>query len=213
MREEWERLFNLCYNPVPDGVTVGAIIMPTGDWLDRAGPALKLFHERFNQRERPPYLVVTGANSHPDLRGGGASAPKVVRTMKIFGNLTPEMEERIIVEANAEYTNSQAEEVYKLLQAGRIVEPLEVVVSDYHLPRLISTFLVPVLRNEGENLRTRIYSVSVPYDESRKVHEPGPTKKADRIFAEMERIHRYREKGDVATEQAVREYARWLRSQ
>lgn len=213
MIKEWERLFELCHNPIPDEVEVGAIIVPTGDWLERAKPALALFKSRFGGQERKPHLVVTGGHGHPDLPRGGASAYKVVRAMKIFGRLAPEMKGYVLAEVEADNTKEQAENVYGLFQIERIAGPLVVVVSDYHLPRLISTFLATIMRNEGKNLRTRVYSVPVPYDENRRLREPGPAKKADRILAEVDRIHRYRKKGDVATKQALTEYVQWLRSQ
>lgn len=213
MMREWERLFQLCHNPVPNEVTVGAVIMPTGDWLERAKPALALFKSRFESQERKPYLVVTGRHSHPDLLGGGASADKVVRAMRILGKLTPEMKENLLVEAEADNTKEQVDNTYKLLQDGVIVDPLVVVVSDYHLPRFYSTFLATILRNEGSP-RIRVYSVPVCGNwESIKNPEPRPASRTARILAEMERTRRYREKGDVATEEELLKYVRWLRSQ
>jgi len=209
--EEWQRLFEIANNLPPDDTEIGTIIIPTGDWLDRIPLSLSLFKNRFYNQNKHPKLVISGATSHPDMPGGGARADKITRAIRTYGQLTKAMKNEIVTDMRSVGTKEQAENIYSLMKHGGIEEPWVVVVSAYHLPRLISTFVKTILTKEDIPI-THLYSVPVelPWRESIS-HEPRG-ERWKQIFSEIERIHTYREKGDVATEQEVLEYNKWLNS-
>lgn len=132
---EWGRLFRLCSNPLPAGTEVGTVVIPTGDWLERAGAAFNFFVRVYNDQEYKPHLVITGQNSSQYvLPYTGADANKVARAIRTIGKWN---------------------------------------------------------------------------ERSRDI----PQIRRDRIITEIDRIHRYRKKGDVATEEEIAEYVNWLRGQ
>lgn len=209
---EWQELFSLSNTPPPESLEIGTVIMPTGDWLDRAPSALNFFKDRFSKQNFPPHLVVSGKHSHPGLekKRGGAGANKVVRAFGIFGQLTREMKERLIAEAESTNTKKQAENIYELLLLGTIREPLAIVVSAYHLPRFYSTFVRTILANEKQ-LKTRLYSIPVFGNWEGEIPKEPRGKRYEQIVPEMEKIHRYRSQGDIATEAELTYYTDWLR--
>lgn len=208
---EWENLFDLCNNPPQDDLEIGTVIMPTGDWLDRAHKSIELFRERFTSQKMSPHLVVTGKWSHPDLRGGGAGADKVARAFRIFGQLTDAMKKRLVVDTQSANTKEQAENVYDLLTTQSINEPLVVVVSAHHLPRFYSTFVKTILTHE-ETLRTRLFGIPVLKDWEGDVPKEPRRKRYQQVIAETEKIHRYRPQGDVASQDELASYVYWLKS-
>lgn len=216
--DEWRELFDICHTPPPLGIAIGTVVMPTGDLMDRAGPALDAFKRYAGTQETPPHLVVTGKWSNPEVAGGGATAEKVVRAMKIFGDVPPELKDRIIPDMNSGNTKEQAQNVYDLLRQGKIDEPWVVIVSQYHLPRLVSAFAKHILRKEPV-LHTRMYTIPVdlPWNEQAPLVRRGQkgATRWESVFSEMERIHKYRinETKDVATKEEMLEYANWLREQ
>jgi len=209
---EWGSLFSLTNNPPPENEDIGAIVMPTGDWLDRLRPSLNEFRAKFNRQTNKPHFVITGGNSF-DVNREGASAEKIANILLRLNNLTAEERESIIAEGDSANTAEQAKRVYEMIKSGQIKEPLVIAVSAYHLPRVISTFVGEVLRNEGENIRTKIFALPVYKDWKGEIPFEPEKIRREQIAPEMERIHRYREKGDVATEEDLRRYVLWLRNQ
>lgn len=206
---QWLELFEICHNPPPEGKEIGTIIMPTGDWMDRAGPSLNLFKQIAYRQKTLPHLVVTGKHSHPDFPRGGASAEKVIRAMNIFGNISNELKRQLIPEANADNTKLQAENIYSLMVEGKIGEPWIVVVSTYHLPRLYSTFIKIILNKESQ-IATHLYSIPVDLPWEKDIpHEPRG-ERWKQIFGEVDRIQMYRELGDAATQEELNYYLKWL---
>ena len=122
------------------------------------------------------------------------------------------MKQQIVVDGNATNTKEQTDNTYALLQQGVIHGPLITFVSAWHFPRWYSTFVKTILTAEGEKLNTRLFSSAVfkPWNERSK---DIPQIRRDRIVTEVDRIHKYREKGDVAAEEEVTGYVNWLKSQ
>ena len=209
---EWRNLLEICHNPPPKNLEIGTIVMPTGYWMDRAPSSLENFKDRFTKQENSPHLVVTGKHSHPDLLRGGASATKVIRAFRIYGGLNKKMNDFLIAEGLAGNTSEQAENVYDLLIKNLVSEPIVAVVSAEHLPRFYSTFLATILKREHP-LRTRLFSVAVFGDWESEIPKEKRGKRYEQISAEMGRFPGYRIKGDVATEEEVFGYSRWLRNQ
>ncbi|OGE18071.1 hypothetical protein A3F00_02040 [Candidatus Daviesbacteria bacterium RIFCSPHIGHO2_12_FULL_37_11] len=209
---EWEKLFEICHNPPPENLEIGTIIMPTGYWMDRAPASLTLFKERFLKQDSSPHLVVTGKHSHPDLLRGGAGASKVIRAMNIYGKLTPKMKQNLIPDDYAENTKMQALNISAALAWRHISEPLVVVVSAEHLPRLYSTFIATILEIENPILETRLYSIAVFGDWESDIPKENRGKRYEQIPAEINRFPGYRAKGDVATEEELIRYVSWLKT-
>lgn len=208
---EWGDLFSLSNNRPPEGVDIGTVVMPTGDWLDRLRPSLDVFHEAYQAQEVKPHLVITGANSF-NVNRIGASAPKIVSHLQSL-NLSEEEKQYIIAEEQAEHAGHQAKYVYDMVKAGRIKQPLVLVVSAYHLPRLYSNFVKTIMDNEGENLTTKIYAIPVHKNWKGTIpFEPEKTRR-EQIIPEMSRIHDYRELGHVATRDQLEQYVGWLNSE
>lgn len=161
--KEWKALFDLCDNPPPLNTEIGTVVISTRDWLDRVPKGLEIFKDQFTTQKRmAPHLLITGKWSHSLLGPeGGTSVTKLARLARIFGNLTDAMKQRIVVEPQAENTKQQADNVYALLESGKIKAPLSIVSSAYHSPRLFSTFAKTILNKEGGNLKTRLFIVSV----------------------------------------------------
>lgn len=211
---EWGRLFRLCSHPLPSETQVGAIVVPTGDWLERAEAALNFFVRIYNQQEYKPHLIITGKYSSQslDTTHTGADARKIARAIKIRGQLSPEMKEKIVVEEKATNTKEQADNTYAFLKQGVVQGPLIVFVSAWHLPRWYSTLVKTILNAEEQELKTQFFVAPVfkPWsEESRDIRG----RKRERIITEVDRIHRYRQQGDVATEEEVKRYVNWLREQ
>lgn len=208
---EWKKLFAICHNPPPENLEIGTIVMPTGYWLDRAPKSLELFKERFNIQIDPPILVVSGKHSHPDLRRGGAGAMKVVRAFEIYGNLTDDMKLNLFPEDQSTNTKNQAENVYDLLRAQIIREPLVAIVSAEHFPRFYSTFVNTILNRE-KNLLTRLFSIAVFGDWMSEIPKEKRGKRWEQIPDEIRKINEYRKQGDVIKEEGLNHYVNWLRS-
>lgn len=205
---EWKMLFDLTHNPPPENTQIATIMMPTGDWLDRVSTALDILRERFVSQEMKQHLVISGKHSHPELSDGGMGADRIVRDIK-ESNFVDEIKHSLISEPNSTNTKEQVDNIYSLLKSGIIQEPLIVVVSAYHLPRLYATFIKTLLSRE-DPLRTHLYSVAVELPWTGTIpHEPRG-KRWEQVFSEMGRIGHYRQSGDVATQQEVLKYRHWL---
>lgn len=205
---EWGRLFALSNNPPPSDEEIGTVVMPTGDWLDRLRPSLSFFESRFASQKIKPQLVITGENSF-NIDREGVSAPRIVSRLKKL-DIPDEMKTLIIAESKGTNTKGQAEEIYGMLKNGLIQEPVVIVVSAYHLPRIYSTFIKEVFKQEGNQLHTRVFVIPVQKDWKGEIpFEIGRTRR-DRIVPEVERIHRYRLQGDVASEEQLDAYTTWL---
>lgn len=181
--------------------------------MERVEAGFSFFIQTYNQQESKPFLVITGQNSSqyilPNTR---ANADKVARAIRIRGRLSEEMKQQIMVEGNATNTKEQTDNTYALLEQGLIRDPLIAFVSTWHFPRWYSTFVRTILAAEGEELKTQLFSSPVfkPWDQRSK---DIPQIRRDRIVTEVDRIHKYRKKSDVATEEEVVGYVNWLKDQ
>ncbi len=209
---EWKELFEIYNNPPPKDIEIGTVIMPTGDWLDRVKPALGAFKQYARTQSIPPHLVITGKWSRPEMPSGGASAEKVARVMRLFGGIADKtLKDRIIVEGVSEHAKAQAQNVYALKEHDKIKDPWVIVVSSYHLPRLVGSFVKNILKEEGVPSKTRLYTIPVDLPWTKEVPREARGVRWKQIFSEMEKIRVYQEKGDVATKEEMLEYTNWLR--
>lgn len=206
---EWGSLYKQTNLPPPENLSIGTVIMPTGDWLDRLRPSLSYFEEKFNAQKEKPNLVITGANSF-DITHEGASAPKIVRALSAI-SIAEETKKHIIAEGKSTNSKQQAENIYKMLQEGRIKGPLVLVVSAYHLPRIYSTFVKTILDHEKDEIKTQLFAVPVYKDWKGKIPFEDKTRR-NQIVPEIERIQKYRANGDVATDKELDRYTTWLSS-
>lgn len=214
--KKWEELFKISNTPLPEGLAVGTVIMPTGDLMVRAAPTLDAYKNFASKQETPPHLVVTGKWSSPGVAQGGATSEKVVRAMQIYGKIPKDLKENIIAEMDSGNTKEQAVNCLELQKEGKIKDPWVIVVTHFHLPRLMGCFIKQILKTE-DTIKTRIYTIPVDLPWNKAVPlvrrgEMGPPA-WERVFSEMKRIHTYREKGDVATQEEMVKYSNWLRSQ
>lgn len=206
---EWGLLYKQTNLPPPKDLPIGTVVMPTGDWLDRLRPSLSFFEEKFDEREEKPSLVITGANSF-DITHKGASAKKIVSKLKTL-SIPEETKKHIFAEENATNTKEQAENVYAMLQEGKIKGPLVLVVSAYHLPRIYSTFIKTVLEHEKENLETKIYAIPIYKDWKGQIPFEDKIRR-NQIVPEIERVRSYRANNDVATNEELSRYLEWLQN-
>lgn len=207
---EWGHLYALCHTLPPENEPIGSVVIPTGDWFDRVRPGLELHTRVFRKQDVKPVLVISGGNSFNKDREG-ASAHKIVSALSRLN--IPNDQKSLIVEENAsQNSQEQAERIYDMLKAGAIRSPVTLVVSAYHLPRLYSTFVQTILKNEGENLHTKLYVHPVYEDWKGQIPLEDKIRR-EQIVPEVDRIHRYRDTGDVATEPELTRYVAWLRAE
>lgn len=211
---EWGDLFSLSNNKPPEGAQIGTVVMPTGDWLDRLNPSIDYFRQQYAAQATKPHLVISGANSINKDRIG-ASAPRLLQYIRHRFNIPDEEKERIIAEDQSQHAGQQAQYVYEMVKSGKIAQPLVLIVSAYHLPRMYSTIVKTIIDNEGDNLKTKLYAIPVHKDWKGQIPKEPEKVRRDQIIPEMERVHAYRnkEKPDVATREELEKYVGWLNVQ
>src|SRR3989344_7432288 len=128
MFQEWGSLFSLTNNPPPRDISIGSVIMPTGDWFDRVRPSVDYFRQAFKDQSHKPILVISGGNSF-DKDHIGASAPKIVNKLHLTKGISQEEKSNIIAEEQSQNAAEQARDLYKLIAIGKISDPLVLVVS------------------------------------------------------------------------------------
>src|SRR3989344_7887377 len=106
MFQEWGSLFSLTNNPPPRDISIGSVIMPTGDWFDRVRPSIDYFRDIFGQQSKKPKLVISGSNSFNKDRTG-ASAPKIVQRINRMLNIPDEEKKYIIPEGQSQNSAEQ----------------------------------------------------------------------------------------------------------
>lgn len=201
---EWERLFNLVNNPAPTDIKIGGIIVPTGYYMDRVAPSVQLYKTLW-ETQGPLDLIFTGRWS--DAAKGehlGGSAERIIAGLRAKSSLTAEMKDHLVAEPSAGNTSEQAKNTYTLIESGNIHEPFIMSVSADHAPRAYMSFIPQILSHE-EQSHTRLYLNPIfhPWNEA---PSEGVGTRQERIKGEMNRIHLYQAKGDVATEEQLKYY-------
>lgn len=212
--EEWKKLFSLCYNPPPEDLEAGTVVIPMGYWTERIRPGLEYFHRKFISQSdglRKPKLLISGYHSVPveTLPSGGVGAERVTKWLSgnLITRLTDEEKQVILSDPDCKNTKEQAINIKHLLNEGKISAPLVLSVSREHLPRLVSTLVKQV------SDRIPIYTLPVWNDWISEIPYEHRGTHIEQLPQEMRRVELYRSNEDVATEEEMFNYQKWLQSQ
>lgn len=211
--DEWGRLFKLCYQRPKGNTEIDAIVVSTGDWTDRVHTALYLW-QRYAQRQgesRAPILIPAGLVSTRGWQMGRETGQQpynavwMGRWFKSHG--VPQ--EKIIVEPSSRNTKEMADFSLRILKENHLRRVI-LTVSPYFVPRCYLTMVKSISQNE-HSFVTEMYCVpseDLPW----QGYVPNePKTRFQQIPTEIGKIHEYRLKGDIASEDEVIKYVNWLK--
>src|SRR3989344_5993045 len=104
-------------NPPPQDTEIGAIVVPTGDGVERVLAGIRYFVEVWNKQLRNhPILIISGAHS-VSAKNPALPAEQIYEIIKKHGSeweLNDEMLKYIIPEKKADNTKQQADNSYEI---------------------------------------------------------------------------------------------------
>ncbi|GEM_PF-5778423 len=217
---EWGRLYKLVHTRPPENLAIDAILVETGDATDRIHTHLKLWNQYDKKNKslnnKPPFLIISGLVAARGWRLG-EEVPKDITKynapwMEKWFERNGVPKEKILVDPTAKNTLEVAQRSFKIAKEKGLSTFL-LSTSSYHAPRAYGTYLKVLLDIESGGLQSRLYfhpTEDLPWD---RLLPDKENTRFQEIPSELNRIHEYRKKGDVATEEELRNYSNWLKSQ
>lgn len=210
---EWGKLFRLCNQRPPRDLAVDAIIISTGDWADRIHTALELWQRYARIQEEAPLLVPSGAVAKRGWKIGSdvGEQPYNAKWMERWFKKKGVPGDKIIVEPDAKNTKEMADFSLAITRENGL-DTVMFSASPYFVPRAYSAMVASILSQERP-IRTKLYSHPSEDLPWQGFVPDEPKTRFAQIPVEIDKIRRYRQDGDVATEEQLRAYIKWLNSQ